>query len=183
MKAKKSQQQFNSPQISGASMICKLTNTDFQAILTVVNDSAFAYKGKVPADCWKEPYMPAQELQEEIRTGVQFYGYIENNTLIAVMGIQPVNDFTLIRHAYTLTSHHRKGVGENLLNHLLSLAKTDRVLVGTWETAPWAIKFYQKHGFNQLSREETNKLLKKYWNIPERQIETSIVLEHKRQLR
>jgi GNAT superfamily N-acetyltransferase len=162
-------------------MIHKLTNTDFQAILTVVNDAAFAYKGKVPADCWKEPYMPAQELKEEIQSSVQFYGYIENNTLIAVMGIQPVKEVTLIRHAYTLTSQQRKGVGERLLNHLLSLAKTDRILVGTWETAPWAIKFYQKHGFVLLSREETNKLLKKYWNIPERQIETSIVLEHKRQ--
>ena len=162
-------------------MIRKLTNTDFQAILTVVNDAAIAYKGKIPADRWKEPYMPAQELKEEIQSGVQFYGYIENNILIAVMGIQPVNDVTLIRHAYTLTSHQRKGVGEKLLNHLLILAQTDRILVGTWETAPWAIKFYQKHGFKLLSREETNKLLKKYWNIPERQVETSVVLEHKRQ--
>ena len=104
-------------------MICKLTNTDFQAILTVVNDAAIAYKGKIPADRWKEPYMPAQELKEEIQSGVQFYGYIENNTLIAVMGIQPVNDVTLIRHAYTLTSHQRKGIGEKLLNHLLTLAQ------------------------------------------------------------
>ena len=162
-------------------MIRKLTNTDFQAILTVVNDAANAYKGKIPVDCWKEPYMPAEELKEEIRSGIQFYGFTENNTLTAVMGIQPVNDVTLIRHAYTLTSHQRKGIGEKLLNHLLGLAKTDRILVGTWEAAPWAIKFYQKHGFVLLSREETNKLLKKYWNISERQIETSIVLEHKRQ--
>ena len=164
-------------------MIRKLTNTGFQVILTIVNDAALAYKGKIPADRWKEPYMPAQELKEEIQSGVQFYGYTENNTLIAVMGIQPVNDVTLIRHAYTLTSHQRKGVGEKLLNHLLGLANTDRILVGTWETAPWAIKFYQKHGFKLLSREETNKLLKKYWNLPERQIETSVVLEHKRQPR
>ncbi len=162
-------------------MIRKLTNADFQAILTVVNDAAIAYKGKIPADRWKEPYMPAQELKEEIQSGVQFYGYTENNTLIAVMGIQPVNDVTLIRHAYTLTSHQRKGLGEKLLNRLLSLAKTDRILVGTWETASWAIKFYEKHGFKLLSREETNKLLEKYWNLPERQIETSVVLEHKRQ--
>jgi GNAT superfamily N-acetyltransferase len=96
------------------------------------------------------------------------------------MGIQPVNDVTLIRHAYTLTSHQRQGVGEKLLNHLLVLARTDRILVGTWETAPWAIKFYEKHGFKLLSRQETNKLLTTYWNIPERQVETSIVLEHKR---
>ena len=97
------------------------------------------------------------------------------------MGIQPVNDVTLIRHAYTLTRHQRKGLGEKLLNHLLPLAVTPRILVGTWETAPWAIKFYQKHEFVLLSREETNKLLKKYWCIPERQVETSVVLEYKRQ--
>ena len=162
-------------------MIRKLKSADFQAILTVVNDAAIAYRDKIPADRWKEPYMPAQELKEEIQSGIQFYGYMENNLLIAVMGIQPVNDVTLIRHAYTLTGHQRKGIGEKLLNHLLPLAKTDRIMVGTWETAPWAIKFYQKHGFMLLSREETNKLLKKYWNIPERQIETSIVLEFKRQ--
>lgn len=169
--------------LSDVSMIRKLTNDDFQAILTVVNDAAIAYRGKIPAGRWKEPYMPAQELKEEMQSGVQFYGYTENSTLVAVMGIQPINDVTLIRHAYTLTSHQRKGVGEKLLNHLLSLAKTDRILVGTWETAPWAIKFYQKHGFKLLSREETNKLLKKYWNIPERQVETSVVLEYKRQPR
>ncbi len=160
-------------------MIRKLTNTDLQAILNVVNDAAVAYKGKIPADRWKEPYMPAEELKEEIKSGVQFYGYIENRALIAVMGIQAVGDVTLIRHAYTLTSNQQKGVGEKLLNNLLSLAQTDRILVGTWETAPWAIKFYQKHGFILLSREETNKLLKKYWNIPERQVETSVVLELK----
>jgi N-acetylglutamate synthase-like GNAT family acetyltransferase len=95
------------------------------------------------------------------------------------MGIQLVNDVTLIRHAYTLTGHQRKGLGEQLLNYLLRLAKTKRILVGTWEAAPWAIKFYQKHGFELLSREETNKLLQKYWNIPKRQVETSIVLELK----
>ncbi len=145
----------------------------------VVNDAAVAYKGKIPADRWKEPYMPTEELKEEIKSGIQFYGYTENDNLIAVMGIQPVGDVTLIRHAYTLTSHQRKGAGEKLLNQLLSLAQTDRILVGTWETAPWAIKFYQKHGFMLLSREETNKLLKKYWKIPERQVETSVVLEYK----
>jgi GNAT superfamily N-acetyltransferase len=161
-------------------MICKLANNDFQAILKVVNDAAVAYRGKIPADRWKEPYMSTQELKKEIESGIQFYGYTENNSLIAVMGIQLVNDVTLIRHAYTLTSHQRKGVGEKLLNHLLNLAPTERILVGTWETAPWAIKFYQKHGFELLSRQETNMLLKKYWNIPERQVETSVVLEYKR---
>jgi GNAT superfamily N-acetyltransferase len=161
-------------------MIRKLTNADFQAIIMVVNDAAIAYKGKIPADRWKEPYMSAQELKEEIQSGIQFYGYTENGTLVGVMGIQPVNDVTLIRHAYTLTSHQRKGIGEKLLTHLLILARNGKILVGTWENAPGAIKFYQKHGFVLLSREETNKLLKKYWNIPECQIETSIVLEYKR---
>jgi GNAT superfamily N-acetyltransferase len=160
-------------------MIRKLTNTNFQAVLNVINDAAVAYSGKIPADRWNEPYMPTEELKEEIRSGIQFYGYFENGALIAVMGIQPVGDVTLIRHAYTLTSHQRKGVGEKLLNYLLSLAQTDMILVGTWETAPWAIKFYEKHGFMLLPREETNKLLKKYWNIPERQIEASVVLELK----
>jgi GNAT superfamily N-acetyltransferase len=158
-------------------MICRLTNNDFQAILTVVNDAAIAYRGKIPADRWKEPYMPAEELKEEIQRGIQFYGYIENRMLIAVMGIQAVGDVTLIRHAYTLMSQQRKGAGEKLLNYLLRLAQTDRIFVGTWENAPWAVKFYQKHGFVLLSREETNNLLKKYWNIPERQVETSVVLE------
>jgi len=162
-------------------MIRKLSNTHFQAILTVVNDAAIAYKGKIPDDRWKEPYMPAEELKEEIESGIQFYGCTENNTLTAVMGIQPIGDVTLIRHAYTLTSSQRRGLGEKLLKHLLSLAGTDMILVGTWETATWAIKFYEKHGFKLLSREETNKLLKKYWNIPERQVETSVVLELERQ--
>ena len=163
-------------------MICKLANVDFQDILTVVNNAAVVYKGKIPADRWKIPYMPAQELEEEIRRGVQFYGLREKGALIAVMGIQRVNDVTLIRHAYVLTNHQRIGLGEKLLSHLLSLVQTSKVYVGTWEAAGWAIKFYEKHGFQLVSKEEKNKLLKKYWCIPERQIETSVVLEIKRQL-
>jgi GNAT superfamily N-acetyltransferase len=162
-------------------LIRKLTKGDFQDILSVVNNAALAYKDKIPVDRWKEPYMSDQELAEEIRSGVQFYGFTEKDVLVAVMGIQHVNDVTLVRHAYTLKSHQRKGLGEELLKYLLPLAATSRILVGTWETAPWAIKFYQKHGFELLSREETNKLLKKYWCIPERQVETSVVLEYKRQ--
>ncbi len=161
-------------------MIRKLTGADFKTIYAIVNDAAAAYRGKIPADCWKEPYMSQEELKDEIESGVQFYGYSLNGALAAVMGIQPVGDVTLIRHAYTLTSRQRKGLGEKLLNHLLALAQTQRILVGTWETAPWAIKFYQKHGFVLLSREETNRLLKKYWHITPRQVETSVVLEHKR---
>lgn len=163
-------------------MICKLSNTNIQEIITIINESATAYKGKIPADRWKEPYMDIQELKEEFQRGVQFYGYKENNNLVAVMGIQPVNDVTLIRHAYTLTSQQRKGIGEKLLDHLLILAQTERILVGTWETAPWAVKFYEKNGFRLLSREDTNKMLKKYWNIPERQVATSVALEYKRNL-
>ncbi len=162
-------------------MIRKLTNSDFHAILTVVNDAALAYKGKLPADRWKEPYMPPEELKEEIQSGVQFYGNIKNGVLVAVMGIQLANDVTLIRHAYTMTSQQRKGLGEQLLNYLIPLAATPQILVGTWKTAPWATKFYKKHEFALISREETNKLLRKYWRIPERQVETSVVLEYKRQ--
>ena len=161
-------------------MICKLTNSDFQIILDVVNDAAVAYRGKIPSDCWKEPYMSNQELRDEIESGVQFYGYVENEVLVAVMGFQRIKDVTLIRHAYTQTSYQRQGIGDKLLNYLLGLTQTNRILVGTWETASWAIRFYQKQGFKLLSREETDKLLKKYWNIPKRQIETSIVLEQER---
>jgi GNAT superfamily N-acetyltransferase len=161
-------------------MICKLANADFQTILDVINDAAVAYGGKIPADCWREPYMSAQELRGEIESGVQFYGYVENEVLIAVMGFQPIKDVTLIRHAYTLTSHQRQGFGNELLNYLLGLTQTNRILVGTWETASWAIRFYQKHGFKLLSRHETDKLLMKYWNIPKRQVETSVVLEQER---
>ncbi len=100
----------------------------------MINDAAVAFRGKIPEDRWKEPYMPAEELKEEIQSGIQFYGYFENRIIIAVMGIQHVDDVTLIRHAYTLTSHQRRGAGEKLLNYLLSLAQTDRILVGTWET-------------------------------------------------
>ena len=160
-------------------MIQKLTNADFQTILNIVNDAAIAYKGKIPADRWKEPYMPTRELEEEIQRGVQFYGWTENEIVIAVMGIQQIGDVTLIRHAYTLTSHQRKGFGEKLLNYLLSLAQTRKILVGTWASAPWAIGFYEKHGFRLVSTEEKNNLLHKYWNIPERQVETSVVLELK----
>lgn len=158
-------------------MIRKLSGPDLQTIYYIVNEASVAYKGKIPADCYHEPYMPKEELQTGMEAGVQFYGIIANGELAAVMGIQPVGDVTLIRHAYTLTRFQRQGLGEQLINHLISLAKTERILIGTWTDANWAIKFYQKHGFVMHSREETNKLLNKYWHIPQRQIETSIVLE------
>lgn len=158
-------------------MIRKLQTTDFTSILRVVNDAAEAYKGVIPEDRWKEPYVSTEELKEEIVSGVKFYGWIENDVLVAVMGIQPVNDVTLIRHAYVLTGHQRRGIGEKLLGHLLNTARTSEVLVGTWEAAYWAIRFYKKHGFKLVTTKEKNQLLKKYWNIPERQIETSVVLK------
>ena len=158
-------------------MVHKLTDDAFEVILNVVNDAAVVYKGKIPVDCWKTPYMPRDELQTEIDSGVQFYGITQDNTLVAVMGIQRVGDVTLIRHAYTLTRFQRKGLGEKLLNYLLTLAETKRILVGTWAAAPWAIRFYQKHGFKLVSTQEKDYLLHKYWNILERQVETSVVLE------
>jgi len=160
-------------------MIRKLASSEFDAILMVVNDAAQAYKGIIPQDRWHEPYMPASELKSEIESGVEFYGWIENDVLVAVMGIQLVKDVTLIRHAYVLTAHQRRGNGEKLLKYLMSLALTDTVLVGTWEAAYWAVRFYEKHGFTLVPTKEKNRLLREYWSIPERQIETSVVLKLK----
>jgi GNAT superfamily N-acetyltransferase len=160
-------------------MICRLLPSEFDAILNVVNDAAQAYKGVIPQDRWKEPYMPASELEQEIASGVEFYGWKENGALAAVMGIQLVNDVTLIRHAYVLTAYQRRGLGEKLLKHLMSLVPTSTVLVGTWETAYWAVRFYEKHGFTLVSKEQKDRMLRKYWDIPERQIETSVVLKLK----
>jgi len=160
-------------------MIRKLAASEFDAVLTVVNDAAQAYKGVIPQDRWHEPYMPASELESEIAFGVEFYGWIENGVLVAVMGIQLVKDVTLIRHAYVLTAYQRRGIGEKLLKRLMRLALTDTVLVGTWEAVYWAVRFYEKHGFKLVPTEEKNRLLREYWHIPERQIETSVVLKLK----
>ena len=157
-------------------MIHKLQPSVITPILNIVNEAAEAYKGIIPEDRWKEPYMSTEELREEITSGVKFYGWIENDILVAVMGIQLVNDVTLIRHAYVLSSHQRRGIGEKLLRHLLKMVRTSEVLVGTWEAAYWAIRFYEKHGFKLVTKKETDQLLRKYWNIPERQIESSVVL-------
>ena len=161
-------------------MITKLSSSEFSFILYVINDAAVAYKGVIPADRWKEPYMPAEELHQEIESGVQFYGLKQAGALVAVMGIQPVKDVTLIRHAYVLTSQQRKGHGEKLLKHLMTLADTQTVLVGTWKAAYWAVDFYAKNGFKETVEEEKNRLLKTYWNISERQVETSTVLKTER---
>jgi GNAT superfamily N-acetyltransferase len=161
-------------------MIRAITPSQFDAVLNVINEAAQAYKGVIPEDRWKEPYMPAEELKEEIQNGVQFHAWMENDTVVAVMGIQRVNDVTLIRHAYVAPNRQRKGIGAKLLTHLLSIAPTTTVLVGTWQAAYWAIRFYEKHGFRLVSNREKDMLLRKYWNIPERQIETSVVLKLKR---
>ena len=158
-------------------MIRAVASSQFDEVLHVINEAAQAYKGVIPADRWKEPYMPAEELREEIESGVQFYAWQENNAVVGVMGIQKVDDVTLIRHAYVLTNRQRGGIGAKLLRYLLSKAQTPVVLVGTWQAAYWAVRFYEKHGFRLVSTREKDMLLRKYWNIPERQIETSVVLK------
>jgi len=156
-------------------MIRRCDNSDFDTIWTIINDGAQAYKGIIPADRWTEPYMPREELQRQISEGVVFYGFEESATLAAVMGIQNVQDVTLIRHAYVRTSSQKRGLGTLLLSHLRGLTSAP-VLIGTWVNATWAIHFYEKHGFQLVSPEEKDRLLIKYWTIPERQIETSVVL-------
>lgn len=161
-------------------MIRKLSTSDFTSTLKVINESAQAYRSVIPDDRWREPYMPAEELKDEIEMGVRFYGWVEDGFLVGVMGIQSVKDTTLIRHSYIIPKYQRRGGGGKLLNHLMKLAKTPEILVGTWEDATWAIRFYEKYGFKSVSHKEKNDLLRKYWNIPERQIETSVVLKLKR---
>jgi GNAT superfamily N-acetyltransferase len=148
---------------------------DRPAILQIVNAAAEAYRGIIPADRWHDPYMPASELDHEIVAGVQFWGYQAGGALIGVMGVQAVDDVDLIRHAYVLPGRQRGGVGAALLAHLRPLGR-GRMLVGTWADADWAIRFYARHGFALVSPDETAALLRRYWTIPERQIETSVVL-------
>ena len=161
-------------------MIRRCNDADFELIYEIINDAAQAYRGIIPADRWKEPYMPKEELHHEINDGVIFWGYEEDGKLIGVMGIQDMQDVTLIRHAYVRTNMRNKGTGSKLLAHLRVL--TDRqILIGTWADAVWAIRFYEKHGFIKVSKAEKERLLRKYWTIPERQVETSVVLAEKRE--
>ena len=157
-------------------MIRSLLPSDFDYILAVINDAAQAYKGVIPDDRWKEPYMSAGELKEEIEAGVQFFGWVEGGHLLGVAGIQALKNTTLIRHAYVLPGCQKKGIGTKLLEYLVGLAEAPEVLVGTWADAAWAIRFYEKHGFKLVSSREKDKLLRAYWHIPERQVETSVVL-------
>jgi N-acetylglutamate synthase-like GNAT family acetyltransferase len=156
-------------------MIRPCRDDERDAILEIVNAAAVAYRGVIPADRWHEPYMPASELEHEIAAGVEFWGYEADGELLGVMGIQPVDDVDLIRHAYVKPGSQRGGIGGALIKHLMESA-TRPVLVGTWAAAEWAIAFYRRHGFELVSPEEKTRLLRRYWDIPERQIETSVVL-------
>ncbi len=157
-------------------MIRPCDNKDFDSIYSIINEAAQVYRGVIPEDRWKEPYMSGDELQREIDKGVLFWGYQEGAELVGVMGIQHVQDVTLIRHAYIRPANQNQGVGGKLLTELRT--HTDRqILIGTWAVAVWAIRFYEKNGFRLVSPQEKDRLLKKYWSIPERQVETSVVLE------
>ena len=144
-------------------------------ILAIINDAARTYHGHVPDDCLHEPYMSRAALEKEIAAGVRFWGWAEHGELLGVMGIQDMQDVTLIRHAYVSSRSRRQGVGGKLLAHLMSLASRP-VLVGTWRAATWAIDFYARNGFSLVDDAEKDRLLKKYWTVSARQIETSVVL-------
>jgi len=156
-------------------MIRRCDKQDFESIWTIINDGANAYRGVIPEDRWTEPYMSQTELQQEIDDGVVFWGYEDGSKLVAVMGIQPVQDVTLIRHAYVRTQAQKRGIGSLLLSELRAQTQGP-VLIGTWAAAVWAIRFYEKHGFRMVDAQEKDRLLKKYWTVPERQIATSVVL-------
>ena len=156
-------------------MIRACNHADFSEIWAIIDDGASAYKGMIPSDRWHEPYMSQQELQREIEDGVVFWACEDAGKILGVVGIQELQAVTLIRHAYVRTSSQERGIGGKLLSYLRNLAKNP-LLIGTWADAKWAIGFYGKHGFTLVSDEEKNWLLRKYWSIPERQIETSVVL-------
>ncbi len=156
-------------------MIRQCDKSEFESIYEIINEAAQAYRGVIPPDRWKEPYMSRDELQHEIREGVDFWGYEEDGDLVGVMGIQQVQDVMLIRHSYVRTARQHRGVGGRLLS-FLRLQTTHPILVGTWAEAVWAVRFYEQHGFRLVSQEDKDRLLRKYWSVPERQIETSVVL-------
>lgn len=157
-------------------MIRSASDSDFDDIYKIINDAAIAYKGIIPEDRWHEPYMSKQELKLQIKEGVQFTCFVDDSDeIIGVMGIQDMVDVDLVRHAYVRTKKRNSGIGSILINRLISRSSKP-ILIGTWKAASWAISFYEKHGFQLVSEEEKNSLLKKYWNIPDRQVQTSIVL-------
>ena len=158
-------------------MITECTKKNISNILYVINDASLKYKGIIPNDCWHEPYMTKQKLISEFANGVRMFGYNKDSNLVGVMGIQELKDVTLIRHAYILTQYQGLGIGKSLLKHLFKIKTSSCLLVGTWRDATWAIQFYEKFGFLLHTKKQTAQLLKKYWNLPSKQIENSVVLE------
>ena len=158
-------------------MITECTQNDVSPILNVINDAAVKFKGKIPDDCWHEPYMSEQELMNEFKNNVHMFGYRNNKKLIGVMGIQEKKDVILIRHAYTLTQNQGTGIGKSLLKYLMKKNPSTSFLVGTWKNATWAIKFYEKFNFVLQTKKQTAQLLKKYWDISSNQIKDSVVLK------
>jgi GNAT superfamily N-acetyltransferase len=156
-------------------LIRSCTDGDFSTLHSIINEAAEAYRGVIPADCWHEPYMTETGLRTEIDAGVNFLGWDESGDLVGIMGIQPVRDVTLIRHAYVRQSHQGRGIGGTLLDLLISQA-SGPLLVGTWAAAHWAIRLYERHGFKLVPTEKKDQLLSTYWNISVRQKETSVVL-------
>lgn len=150
-----------------------------RVILGIINLAAQAYRGVIPQDRWHEPYMPLHEFEAEKAAGVAFWGYERDGALIGVMGIQPVHDVELIRHAYVLPGNQRHGVGAGLITHLQAISSKP-MLVGTWAAATWAIDFYRRHQFELVGPQAIPKLLRKYWTVPEPQIEASVVLANPR---
>jgi len=154
-------------------MIRRCVAKDMSRMYYIITEAAKAYDGVIAADCYHQPYMPMAELEREMKR-VVFYGWETDNELVGVMGMEPIKDVTLIRHAYVLPEYQNKGIGRRLLDHLKSLTTTPSLLVGTWTAAHRAIDFYRKHGFRLLP--DKDRLLKKYWDITKRQIETSVVM-------
>jgi len=160
-------------------LVRRSLETDSIAMLAIVNDAAHAYRGVIPTDRWRDPYMSPDELENEIAAGVIFWVAEEKQRLLGVMGIQDKGEVALVRHAYIAPSAQRKGMGTRLLHHVEGLSGKP-VLVGTWADASWAIKFYRRNGYTVVSEKDRQSLLQKYWSIPQRQIETSIVLADSR---
>ena len=156
-------------------MIRECTESDVDAIDEIINEAALKYRGVIPADCWHEPYMTREQLLEQIGAGVRFSGVARDGALAGVMGLQRVRDVTLIRHAYVRSAEQGRGIGSELLRELIARAARP-LLVGTWAAATWAIRIYERNGFRLLPRDETDRLLRTYWNIPARQREASVVL-------
>lgn len=153
--------------------------SDFTSMLTIVNDAAQAYRGVIPPDRWHEPYMATEELEKEVGSGVLFWVAEQEGSLLGIMGIQDKGDVVLVRHAYVASTAQRMGVGSELLRHVAGLV--DRpILIGTWAAASWAIDFYLRNGFTLVPKSEREHLLRTYWSIPARQIETSVVLTNSR---